>query len=125
MSLSVADRVASLIEYIQSGKILDAMTEFYHDDVAMQENGKSPTKGLEANIEREKQFLSQVADFHGFGASAIGIEGGGGGTGAALVENWMEFTNTAGQKIRLEQVSVQKWENGKIRSERFYFDSAS
>ena len=44
----VRARVNDLLGYIASGKILDAMTEFYHDDAAMQENANAPTVGLAA-----------------------------------------------------------------------------
>ena len=121
---SVQDRVAGLIEHIQTGKIIEAMTEFYSENTSMQENANPPTVGLAANIEREKQFLGQVKEFHGYGVSSVGVEGGDGGTGTALIESWMEFTNTSDQKVRLESVAVQKWEGGKIAHERFYYDSA-
>lgn len=117
-------RVDELIRFIQQGRILDAMTEFYHADAAMQENNKPPTRGLAANIEREKLFLGTVREFHGFGATAIGIEGGDGGTGVALLETWMEFTSSTGQRIRGEQVTVQRWRDGRIVHERFYYDTA-
>ncbi len=120
----VRELVDDLVKHVQSGKIIEAMHAFYAPDTAMQENRKEPVRGLDANIEREKQFLAQVKEFHAFQPTGVGIEGGENGTGTALVESYMEFTNTEGQKVRLEQVSVQKWENGKIVHERFYYDSA-
>lgn len=119
---TIRERVDSMIEYIQTGRILDAMTEFYAEDTAMQENRNEPVRGLAANIEREKQFLAQVKDFKAFQATAIGVDEA---AGVALVESFMEFVNTEGQDVRLEQVSVTKWENGKIKHERFYYDSGS
>lgn len=121
---SVSDRVNDMISYVQSGRILDAMTEFYHEDAAMQENGKEPTVGLAANIEREKQFLAQVKDFHAFDVTSIGIDGEG-SSATALVESRMEFTNQEDKRVVLEQVSVQKWNDGKITHERFYYDSGA
>ena len=120
----VTELVHQLNEHIGTGKILEAMEAFYAEDTQMQENKNAPCVGLAANIEREKQFLAQVKDFHAFGANAVGVDGGENGTGTALVESYMEFTNQEDQKVRLEQVSVQKWENGKIVHERFYYDSA-
>jgi len=116
--------VPQLNEHIGSGKILEAMETFYADNAAMQENKKDPCVGLAANIEREKEFLAQVKEFHAFTVTSFGIQGGEGGTGTALIESFMEFTNQQDQKVRLEQVSVQKWEKGKIVHERFYYDSA-
>ena len=120
----VTELVHQLNEHIGTGKILEAMEAFYAENAQMQENKNAPCVGLAANIEREKQFLAQVKDFHAFGANAVGVDGGENGTGTALVESYMEFTNQEDQKVRLEQVSVQKWENGKIVHERFYYDSA-
>lgn len=113
-------RVQSLIERIQQGKIIEAMREFYVDDVAMQENAKEPTIGLDANIKREEEFLAQVKDFKGFEAKAVAANGD-----VALVESVLEFVNTEGQDVRLEQVSVTRWKDGKIAHERFYYDSGA
>lgn len=113
-------RVNELIGFIQQGRILDAMTEFYSDNAAMQENANPPTLGLAANIEREKQFLANVAQFHGFGATAVGIDSD---RGIALIESWLDFTDVKGKRNRLEQVSVQKWVDGKIIHERFYYNA--
>lgn len=120
----VRDLVAQLNDHIGTGKILEAMEAFYAPEAQMQENKNPPCVGLAANIEREKQFLAQVKEFHAFTPTAVGVQGGENGTGTSLVESFMEFTNQEDQKVRLEQVSVQRWENGKIVHERFYYDSA-
>lgn len=121
MATDVAARVADLIGFIRSGKIVEAMEEFYAEDVSMQENANAPTVGLAANIEREKQFLASVREFHGYEALSVGIDAS---RERALVESAMEFTNTEGQRVKLESVAVQQWRDGKIASERFYYDSA-
>jgi ketosteroid isomerase-like protein len=120
----VRDLVHDLNEHIGTGKILEAMETFYASNTSMQENRNTPTVGLAENIEREKQFLAQVKEFKGFGTHAVGVDGGEDGTGTALVESWMEFVNTEGRDVRMEQVSVQRWQDGKIVHERYYYDSA-
>ena len=89
-------RVHDMIEYIKTGRILEAIDEFYAEDSAMQENGNAPTVGRAANIEREKEFLANVKDFKGFGTNAIGVDGD-----TALIESWMEFTARDGSDVRL------------------------
>ncbi len=116
--MNIQARCESLQEYIKSGRIMEAMNEFYAPDLTMQENAKPPTHGLAANIEREKQFLSQVKQWKGYTVKAIGFA-----NDVSLVESRMEFVNTAGQSVTLEQVSVQRWKNGKIVNERFYYDT--
>jgi ketosteroid isomerase-like protein len=117
--LKIADRVAELLRYIQSGRIIEAMNEFYAEDTVMQENRNVPTRGLAANIEREKQFLSQVKEWRGFEATATAVNGD-----VSFIESTMDFVATNGAEVHLEQVSVARWRDGKIVSERFYYDSA-
>ncbi|MCC2643144.1 MAG: putative SnoaL-like polyketide cyclase [Nitrospira sp.] len=116
---NLQQRLEGLLTSIQQGKIMEAMNEFYGEDTVMQDNANQPTKGLAANIEREKQFLNGVKEWKGFHVSATGV-----GDDVTFYESVMEFVATNGQPVRLEQVSVAKWKNGKIVSERFYYDSA-
>ena len=116
---NVKQRVQELLSYIRNGRIIEAMTEFYAPDSEMQENRNPPTKGLAANIEREKQFLANIKEWRGFNVHAVAVEGD-----VSLVETSMEFVATDGTTVRLEQVSVSKWRDGKIVHERFYYDSA-
>lgn len=120
MSLDTATRAGDLQNYIKTGKILEAMTEFYSPDTAMQENRKPATVGLQANIEREKQFLAQVKTFKGYTVKALAVAGD-----VSIAESVLEFVNQQDQDVKLEQVSVQRWKNGKVVHERFYYDSAA
>lgn len=114
---TIAQRVEALKAYINEGKIIEAMEEFYADDVVMQENTEEPTRGLDANIEREKQFMSTVQEWTrtNWGATAINDRGN-----VSFVEYSFEFVNKEGVSVVYTQVSVQRWQDGKIVSERFY-----
>ena len=114
---AIRERVDGLISYINEGKILEAMDEFYADDLVMQENSEEPTHGLAANIEREKQFLAGVKDWKWTKWHAIGIDED---KGVALIEYSFQFESTDGKTITYEQATVQRWRDGKIVSERFY-----
>ena len=110
-----AARIRQLQDYIQQGKILDAMTEFYDTDIAMQENDAEPVVGLDVNIEREKQFLAQIKDFISYEPIAIAAEGD-----TTFVESRLEFINQQDQRVVLTQAARQRWNNGKITHETFY-----
>ena len=118
-SQNVRQRVDQLVQYINQGRIIDAMYEFYAPDAQMQENRNPPAVGLEANVEREKQFLAGVKEWKGFTVKALAAEGD-----VSFIESVIEFTATDGSPVRLEQVSVARWRDGKIVHERFYYDSA-
>ncbi|MEO0586782.1 MAG: nuclear transport factor 2 family protein [Planctomycetota bacterium] len=108
-------RINELLEYVQNGKILEAMDEFYADHVVMTEPAHA-TEGLAANIEREKQFLASVKEWKGFEVKALATT-----DDVSIYENVMDWVDTDGNDIHLEQVAVARWENGKIVSERFYY----
>lgn len=113
-------RVDELIQYIQNGRILEAMDEFYSPDVRMQENANPPTVGLAANIERERQFLAGVKEWQSFDVLARATNGD-----VSFVQNRIRFMATSGAAVDIQQVSVARWRDGKIVEERFYYDSAA
>lgn len=109
-------RIHELLDYVRNGRIMDAMREFYADDVVMEEPAYGKTVGLEANLDREQKFVDSVAAFKGFQTPAIAA-----GEGVSIYENAMDWTDTDGNDIHVEQVAVQRWEGGKIVHERFYY----
>ena len=119
-TLNLEQRLQDLHNYIRQGKIIEAMNEFYDTNTVMQDNANTPTKGLAANIEREKQFMSGVKEWKGFDVTATGV-----GDNVTFYEAVMDFVATGGQHMHLEQVSVAKWKNGKIVHERFYYDTGA
>ena len=118
-TVNLQERLQDLFRHIREGRILDAMQEFYADDVAMQENANPPTLGLTANIEREKQFMSGVKEWKGFEVKGYGV-----GDGITFYEAAFDWIATNGQPVHLEQVTVARWRDGKIVQERFYYDAS-
>jgi ketosteroid isomerase-like protein len=119
-TVQLQQRLQDLHNHIRQGKIVEALHEFYDTDTVMQDNANPPTKGLAANIEREKQFMSGVKEWKGFSVTASGV-----GDNETFYESMADFVTTSGQDVHLEQVSVAKWKNGKIVHERFYYDTGS
>ena len=117
-TVHLQQRLQDLLNQIRQGKIIEAMTEFYDTDTVMQDNANPPTKGLAANIEREKQFMSGVKEWKEFNVTASGV-----GDNVTFYEATADFITTNGQNMHLEQVSVAKWKNCKIVHERFYYDT--
>ena len=119
-TVNLQQRLQDLHNHIRQGKIIEAMNEFYDADTVMQDNANTPTKGLAANIEREKQFMSSVKEWKGFNVTASGV-----GDNVTFYEAVVDFVAATGQYMHLEQVSVAKWRNGKIVHERFYYDTGA
>jgi hypothetical protein len=110
-------RIHALLGYLHEGRILDAMAEFYADDVVMEEPAYGKTVGLTANIEREEKFVASVKEFKNFQALKVGV-----GEDVSLYENVMDWVDVDGNEVHVEQVAVAQWKAGKIVRERFYYN---
>ncbi len=117
---NLQQRLNDLFGFIRQGKIIEAMNEFYDKETVMQDNANPPTKGLAANIEREKQFLNGVKEWKGFEVIASAV-----GDNVTFYECSLDFVATSGQPVHMEQVVVTSWKDGKIIHERFYYDTGS
>ena len=117
---NLQQRLQDLLNHVRQGKIIEAMNEFYDKDTVMQDNANPPTKGLAANIERKKQFMSGVKEWKGFTVTASGV-----GDNVTFYDSTSDFVTTGGVPAHLEQVAAANWKNGKIVHERFYYDTGS
>ena len=112
----IRKRVDSLNAMVQQGQIMEAMNEFYADDVVMVENDAEPTVGLAANLEREQAFVDNTT-WYGADLKNVAI-----GDDLSMSQWWLDFHNTQyGARLAFTQVAVQRWRDGKIYDERFYY----
>ncbi len=114
---NLEQRIRDLHDYLLQGRIMDAMKEFYADDVVMTEPAYGDTVGLAANLEREQKFVDSVKEFRKFEVPALAV-----GEDVTIYENVMDWVDTEGQEIHVEQVVVARWKDGKIVHERFYYN---
>jgi ketosteroid isomerase-like protein len=118
--MNTRNLVNELVEMVQRGQILDAFERFYAEDVSMRENVGAPTIGKSANRDREIAFVNSVKEVHENRAAFALVDGD------RAVINWrLDFTNTQGQRLRFDQLAVQRWENGQIVEERFVYDTGA
>ncbi len=108
-----------LNQMILSGKVLEAFEQFYADDVVMRENAEEPRKGKETNRKFEQEFMAKVEQFHGasLGASALNAD-------ISFSEWEWDITFKGGPRVRMSQVAVRRWKDGKVSHERFYYKPA-
>jgi ketosteroid isomerase-like protein len=117
--MSIKPQVLDLIELVQNGKMLEAISKYYADDVAMQENTAAPTVGFAENFARESAFYGSLKSMS-FRLVSVLIEG----DRAAL--NWIfDYTTGDGQQYRMDEIAIQTWRNGKIVHERYVYDTGT
>ncbi len=110
----------AMYQMMGEGKMLDAFDKYYHDDVVMIEATGDTREGKEANRKYEEQFLASVQEMHGGGVHAITSNEE---EKVSMVEAWMDVTFQDGNRMKLEEVAVQHWKDGKVIRERFYYNA--
>ena len=113
--MSIRNQVQAVIDGILGGKILETFDAYYAEDVVMSENRKDERVGKATNREYELKFLESVQEFHGAKAGRILVDGD-----HAAVEWTFDVTFKGGNRVKMEQVTVQTWKDGKIVREDFY-----
>lgn len=116
--MSLKENVDQLNKMILEGKTMEAFEKFYDENVVMQENNMPPTIGKETNRKRELEALSNFVEFKGAEIKAVAI-----GDDVTMVEWFMHFIHKQYGEVKSSQAAVQRWKDGKIISERFYYGS--
>ena len=110
--------VDELNQMILEGKILDAFEKFYAEDVVMQDNDFPQRVGKELNRQYENDFVNGLTEFRGAKVVNTLIS-----DGIAVVEWWFDYTHKDFGTRNYTQVAVQRWKNGQIVEEKFYYNN--
>jgi len=110
--------VDQLNQLILEGKILDGFEKFYADDVVMQDNDYPQRVGKEVNRQYEEAFVNGLTEFRGAKVVNTLIS-----DGMVAVEWWFDYTHKDYGIRNYTQLSVQRWKNGKIVEEKFYYNN--
>jgi hypothetical protein len=95
--MSYYDKAKNRYDMLAQGKILDAFDKYYHKDIVM------------------------IKEFNGSGVNEINSNEK---NGTTIVESWMDVTLNDGNRTKMEEVAVQKWQGDQIINERFYYNAA-
>jgi hypothetical protein len=101
---------------VLTGKAIEAFEKYYGDDVVMQENEQPATFGKSANRDRELDFFSKLVEFHTAEVKAVAY-----GENVIISEWFLDYTHTEWGRMSHDQVSVQRWKDGQVIHERFYY----
>ncbi len=115
---TIEEKLKKLNELVLAGKMMDAFEQFYHDDVQMQENESEPVKGKDANRERELIFLNNIEEFRSASVNAVAT-----GDDVSFVVWSYDYTHKEWGVKKYTQVSVQKWKDGQIIHEQFFYNN--
>ncbi len=117
--MSYHAKAKEIYDMLGSGQLMEAFEKFYHPEIVMVEASGEVREGKDANREAEKKFLESVKEFHGSGVTAITANED---EKVTMVESWMDVTFQDGNRMKMEQVAVQRWEGDHVKHERFYYN---
>lgn len=102
------------------GKAMEAFEKHYHNDIVAVEADGSSREGKDKNRESLQQWFGMVKEHHGGGFNSITSDED---AGITMVESWTDVTFQDGRRMKLEEVCVQRWKDGQIAHERFYYNA--
>lgn len=115
--MTLQEKTQDIYNLIGQGKLLDAFDKYYGENVVITEP-RGTWEGKKACRAHEEEFLGMIKEFHGMEVTAITSDEA---AGVVMHETSMDVTFQDGNRVNMEQVGVQKWEDGKIVHERFYY----
>lgn len=117
--MSCLEKAKQLQSMIAQGQVNEALNELYAEDCTIVEGNGQVRSGRSAQLEAVKEWQNSISEMHGAGVGCITSDEE---NGVTCVESWMDVTYQGGHRAKLEEVAVQKWKDGRIVHERFYFD---
>lgn len=110
--------VDQLNQMILEGKILDAFDKFYAEEVVMQDNNYPAREGKDLNRQYEEAFVGGLTEFRGAKVVNTMIS-----DDLAVTEWWFDYTHKDYGVRNYTQLAVQRWKNGQIVEEKFYYNN--
>lgn len=119
--MSVNNRMHELIEFFKTNPPPEEVYERYYDEnVVVQENMQPSRIGRALSIERQKLMNENVKEILDFKIGAVLVDGD-----RSMVEMHLDATTKDGHRLKIEEVGLQTWKDGKIIHERYFYDPAS
>lgn len=112
--MNTLDLDRQLNSLIIDGKSAEAFQTFYHEDVIAQENDEPERHGRDPWMRGRQEFEKQITKFS---ARVLAHAA----SGDVSFSEWEYDMDLAGMgPMRVVQVAVRRWRDGKVVRERFY-----
>ena len=117
--MSLLEQARNLQQMLAEGNTMEAFEKYYHDNVKVIEIPTGEERhGKEAQREAIQQWFDSLAEFHDGGVGSICADEE---NGITTAESWMDVSFKGGMRMKMSEVAVQKWQDGQIIEEKFYY----
>ncbi|MBC8033763.1 MAG: nuclear transport factor 2 family protein [Chitinophagaceae bacterium] len=110
----IGSSLEAMISLVAAGKPMEAFAQFYHDDLEKTDLDGVTHKGKLVNEQIGNELLSKVTAIRDFTAVDKIVKG----NRSFLVWS-LDFDHADDGAIKVTQVAIQDWQDGKIIRERF------
>ena len=112
-------RVSEFVSYVQAGKYVEAISDFYAETARMKENHGEARVSRGNLIRHEQAVLAGLQRMRTERVGPVLVDGD------FVTINWVfEMTTRDGKKRLLDELSLQRWQGDSIVDEQFYYDPA-
>lgn len=118
--MTYKEKAQDIYTMLGQGQLLDAFDKYYAENVVMTEP-RGTREGKKVCREYEEAFLGSIEAFHGLDVQSVTSDEA---AKITTVQSMMDVTFKGGQRAKMNQVAVQKWEADQIVHEEFYYDNA-
>lgn len=119
--MSYLENAKQLQQMMGQGKMMEAFEKFYHNDVKVTEMATGEVRqGKEAQRKAIKDWQGSVKEIHGGGCDSVCSDEE---NAVTTAESWVDLTLQDGNRMKMSEVAVQKWQDGQIIDEKFYYNT--
>ncbi|MFN4316166.1 MAG: SnoaL-like domain-containing protein [Chitinophagaceae bacterium] len=112
--IQISNSVDELVSLALEGKWEVAFEKFYSDDFERIDLDGVPVKGKEQNVINGRAFASKISNVRDFSCPGKIVKGN------RTFLSWSFDFDVDGMPLKIVEVAIQDWENGKIVKERFF-----
>jgi ketosteroid isomerase-like protein len=116
--MTYLERAQDIYQKMGEGDLQGAIDQHYADNVTVVEATGERFDGKETAKKRAAEWQQNLEAFHGGGVHNVTSNES---DGVTVVESWVDITPKGGDRMKFEEVAVQKWEGDRIVRERFYY----
>jgi hypothetical protein len=117
VSMPSIETVERFIAMVEQSHTVEAMERYYAPSASMQENEHPPRTGLANLIAHERAALAQTRSVKAQCIRPVFV------SDDRVVIRWVfEIEARDGQRSRLDELALQRWEGEAIVEEKFYYD---
>lgn len=107
------------IARVEENAHAEAIEEFYAENASMRENQGEPRVGRDLLVTRERAVLAKARAVQSTCVRPVLV------SGETVVVRWIfRFEWQDGTSTRMEELAYQRWHDGRIVEENFFYDPA-